>query len=266
MRKRLMITAAALLVAACTAGSPSPTPTPSPAQQAVRLFWVADTGTDLRLFREDALTPRTDTPGATALQYLVSHAPVDPDYASLWPADTVVNSVVITGSEAVVDLAALRLNVGAAGEAMAIQQLLWTLLAAEPRVQSMRITVDGRTVESLAGHVDTTGAFRRPPSYEVVAQVWLLEPRQGSRRADSSITLSGMACTFEANVVWTIRRGATVVKSGATTADNGACPTWSPWSVVVNGLDPGTYTAEAAEYSAKDGSLVVRDTKEFTVE
>lgn len=266
VRKQFAITAAALLVTACTAGSPSPTPTPSPAQQDTRLFWVADTGTDLRLFREDAIIARTDSPGVTALRYLVSHAPTDPDYVSLWPEDTVINDVVITDAEAVVDLAAPRLNVGAAGEAMAIQQLLWTLLAAEPAVQSMRITVDGAAVESLAGHVDVTQAFHRPPAYEVVAQVWLLEPQQGRRITGSNITLSGMACTFEANVVWAIRRDDTVVKSGSTTADKGACPTWSPWSVVVNGLSPGTYTAEAAEYSAKDGSLVVKDTKVFTIE
>ena len=230
------------------------------------MFWVADTGTDLRLFREDRSVDRTATPGLAALRALVGSQPLDPDYSSLWPQDTVINAVTITGDEAVVDLAPTRLNVGAAGEAMAIQQLLWTLLAAEPSVRSMRITVDGAPVESLAGHVDATQPFRRPPSYEVVAQVWLLEPREGSTHRGSSITLSGMACTFEANVAWTIRRGATVVKSGSTTADNGACPTWGPWSIVVQGLDPGTYTAEAAEYSAKDGSLVVRDTKAFTLE
>lgn len=229
------------------------------------MFWVADTGTDLRLFREDRAVDRTDTPGLTALRALVASQPVDADYSSLWPQDTVIHDVTITTDEAVVDMAPPRLNVGAAGEALAVQQLLWTLLAAEPAVQSMRITVDGAAVESLAGHVDATQPFRRPPAYEVVAQVWLLEPQEGSTHSGSSITLSGMACTFEANVAWTVRRGATVVKSGSTTADDGACPTWGPWSVVVRGLDPGTYTAEAAEYSAKDGSLVVRDTKEFTL-
>ena len=129
----------------------------------------------------------------------------------------------------------------------------------------MRITVEGAAVESLAGHVDATQAFQRPVSYEVVAQVWLLTPGQGANLVGSSVTLSGMACTFEANVAWSIRRGSSVVQSGSTTASNGACPVWGPWSVEVHGLAPGTYTAEAAEYSAKDGSLVVRDTKAFSL-
>jgi len=254
--------AAVALLGAC--GPTAPTPTPSPGTVIARLFWAADTGTAIRLFREDAAVPRSSTPGLTALRYLVAHKPVDPDYVNLWPSTTVVNAVTVSGTEATVDLSQPHLSVGSEGEVIAIQQLLWTLLAAEPGVKSMRLTVDGKPLESLAGHVDATQAFTRPPAYEVVAVVWLLAPAEGAVVPGVGFTLSGMACTFEANVVWTIRRGTTVVKSGSTTAAE-ACPTWSPWSVRVTGLKPGTYTADAADYSAKDGSLLVRDTKTFTV-
>ncbi len=37
------------------------------------------------------------------------------------------------------------------------------------------------------------------------------------------------------------------------------------WTVTVDGLAPGSYTAEAADYSAKDGSLTARDTKHFAI-
>jgi hypothetical protein len=92
----------------------------------------------------------------------------------------------------------------------------------------------------------------------------LLKPAEGAVFTSGNVTLSGMACTFEANVVWTIRQGSKTVKTGSTTAAE-ACPTWSPWSVVVHGLAAGAYTAEVADYSAKDGSLLMRDTKNFTV-
>lgn len=262
MRRAAVAVASLILLSAC--GSPSPTPMPTPNTVQAKLFWVADTGTAIRLFRESAAIERTATPGLTALRYLVSHEPVDPDYTSLWPRSTVINSVTIDGDRATVDIAKPSLNVGAEAESQAIQQLLWTLLAAEPRVRSMRITVDGRQVESLAGHVDATQPFRRPPAYEVVAIVWLLRPSEGQIIDGGAVTLAGMACTFEANVVWTIREGDKIVKSGSTTAAE-ACPTWSPWSVDVTGLAPGTYIADAADYSAKDGTLLVRDTKTFTV-
>ena len=262
-RSVLLVTVAAALVA-CGPSTPTPTPTPSPQSTSVRLFWAADTGTAIRLFREDGVMAVSSESGLSALRALLGSRPTDPDYSSLWPADAKVRSVRIEGSEATVDLAPVRLSVGAEAEWIAIQQLLWTLLAAEPTLRSMRLTVDGSAIESLAGHVDATQPFTRPPAYEVVALVWMLEPRQGSMLDRDAVTLRGMACTFEANVAWSIRRGTTIVRSGSTTAA-AACPEWSPWSVTVQGLAPGDYVAEAAEYSAKDGSLVVRDTKAFTL-
>ena len=128
----------------------------------------------------------------------------------------------------------------------------------------MRLTVEGRPVESLAGHVDATQAFTLPPTYEVVSPIWLLQPVEGAQLPAGVLTMSGMACTFEANVAWSIRQGSSVVRSGSTTAA-AACPDWSPWSVTIDGLAPGSYTAEAADYSAKDGSLIARDTKHFTI-
>lgn len=264
VRRTAIALLATLALAACGTPSPTSTPTTSPATRTARLFWVADTGTSIKLFREDARVAATPTPGLTALRYLVAHHPIDPDYSTLWPAGNVVNDVTIDGTEATVDLGTPHLNVGSEAEGMAIQQLLWTLLAAEPSVRSMRLTVNGQPMESLAGHVDATQAFTRPPAYEVVAQVWMLDPIDGSSLSGNSVTLRGMACTFEANVAWAIRQGTSTVRSGSTTAAE-ACPAWSPWSVTVAGLAPGEYTASAAEYSAKDGSLVVQDTKRFTL-
>ncbi len=264
MRKLLVLLVACAALVGCGPIAPIPTNSATPVLSPARMFWVADTGTSLRLFAEDVSLPKTGERGLTALRYLVAHKPVDPDYSTLWPAQTIVKQVAIVGDSATVDLSSVHLNVGSEAESIAVQQLLWTLFAAEPELTSMRITVDGRAVETLAGHLDATGPFTRPPAYEVVSPVWLLEPTEGARLSGGTVTLSGMACTFEANVAWSIKQDAKVVRSGSTTAA-AACPDWSPWSVKIQGLAPGAYTAEAAHYSPKDGGLVAHDTKQFTL-
>jgi hypothetical protein len=150
MNMRKLVPAVAVLVLVTACGGPTATPTPTPHTTIAKVFWVADTGTAIRLFREEAVVPRSSTPGLTALRYLVAHTPVDPDYSTLWPASTVINAVTVQGTQATVDIAPPKLNVGAEAEGLAIQQLLWTLLAAQPSVTTMQLTVDGAVVESLA--------------------------------------------------------------------------------------------------------------------
>lgn len=45
-----------------------------------------------------------------------------------------------------------------------------------------------------------------------------------------------------------------------------AGPAWTKWSVKIPGLSPGKYLFMAAEYSAKDGSLIAQDTHNATLE
>ena len=242
----------------------SATPTPNvPSSIAFRTlaqYWVADTARGFRLYREFVrINPKPDAITA-ALRQLVSQGPVDSDYVSLWPIGTTINSVKVNGDTALIDLTFPKLNVGAAAESLAIAQLVWTATAANTTVKKVSLTVDGKKVESLAGHVDATQSFTRAPTFEILPPVWITSPIEGQLVAAKGFTLSGMASTFEANVVWKVIQDGVVIKQGSTTA-LGAAPAWKPWSIAIPDLAPGTYIFEAMEYSAKDGSLVAQDSK-----
>ena len=85
-------------------------------------------------------------------------------------------------------------------------------------------------------------------------------------RSDVSnpVSITGSACTFEANVAWELTKGGDVVSSGATTAAT-ACPDRSDWSLDLGELAPGNYVLKVSDTSAEDGSLIFEDTKAFTV-
>ncbi len=268
----LLLALAGCGIASTSSSTASPTPTnsyatPSPSTSEARAlaqYWVGDTARGFRLYREFvrlALTPDTIT---AALRALVSSRPKDPDYTSLWPVGTKINSVVVSSNGATIDLTLGKMNVGSEGEVLAIAQLVWTATAADPSVTKISLTVDGKKVESLAGHVDATKPFTRAPSYEVVAPVWITSPVEGDQKSAQGFTLSGLASTFEANVTWKVFQNGKLIKQGSTIASE-AAPAWTPWSVAISGLAPGEYQFAAMEYSAKDGSLVAQDTKNATL-
>lgn len=240
--------------------TPSPTVSPTIAWQALAQYWVADTARGLRLYREFVrINPMPDAMTA-ALRQLVLQRPMDSDYVSLWPKGTTINSVIIHGNTAIIDLTFPKLNLGGEGESLAIAQLVWSATAANTAVKKILLTVDGKKVESLAGHVDATQTFTRLLTYKVLAPIWITSPTEDQSVTAAGFTLSGMASTFEANVAWKVIKDGVVIKQGSTTALE-AAPAWKPWSVAIPGLAPGTYQFFAMEYSAKDGSLVAQDSK-----
>jgi len=264
-------------LSACEASSSSSsTPTPSsgtstssasptlPEPRALAQYWAADTAIGFRLYREFVrLVPDPD-PITAALTELFKNKPKDSDYSSLWPTGTKVNNVVISGTSATIDLTIGKMNVGSEGEALAIAQLVWTATAADPVIKQILLTVDGKQVESIAGHVDATKPFTRGPAYQVLAPVWIISPEEGAQRSAHGFKLSGLASTFEANVAWKVFQNGNLIRQGSTLASE-AAPAWAPWSVVIDGLPPGIYRFAAMEFSAKDGSLVAQDTKNITL-
>lgn len=252
--------------------SPSPsvsiTPTPSVSptrKQSAAIYYVGDTAQGLRLYREfRSITVNSgNSVGLESLRYLVaqgSHA-ADSDYTNLWGNGSVINSVKVVGSKAVVDLSISHLNVGSEGEMRAIDQLVWTLTANDKAVKSVRFTSNGKSLESFAGHVDATGSFSREPAYDVLAPIWVSTPRTVQT---NPVTISGTACTFEAVVAYELTKAGTIVKQGSVTAEQ-ACPERSAWKVELGTLAAGTYTFTAIDYSAKDGSITQKDSKKFTI-
>jgi hypothetical protein len=273
------VIAVSLVLSGCSS-SPSPSPTPttpdtistSPTStpsasttpvivtKAYAQYWVADTARGFRLYREFIRLEVTPNPIMAALNSLITTAPKDSDYVSLWPKETKINSVVVVGDKATIDLTLGKMNVGSEAESLAIAQLVWTATAAQTNVKQIALTVDGKSVETIAGHVDATKPFKRGLTYEVLSPVWITSPEEGTQVSSQGFKLSGMASTFEANVAWKVFQNGKLVQQGSTTAAE-AAPAWAPWSVAIKGLLPGKYMFIAMEYSPKDGSLVAQDTK-----
>jgi hypothetical protein len=278
MKNRRVTAAVAILGTLLTLGlsgcsqssepSTDPTPTPSASStvstKALAQYWVSDTARGFRLYREFVqVNPAPDAITA-ALRQLVSQQPTDSDYVSLWPLGTTINSVEVSGDSAIVDLSFPKLNLGSEAESLAIAQIVWTATAADTTVKKISLTVDGKKIESLAGHMDATKAFTRGLTYEVLAPIWITSPSENQVVEAKGFTLSGMASTFEANVVWKVMKDGVLIQEGATTALE-AAPAWKSWSVAIENLKPGTYQFFAMEFSAEDGSLVAQDTKYATL-
>jgi len=229
------------------------------------IYFVADTPRGFKLFSETREFPQSADFVQSVISDLVSGkiTPNDTDYANLWGSTNSVNSIVISDAIATIDLGAISLNVGSESEQRAIDQIVWTYLDLMPSIKAVRFSVNGETVESFAGHVDTTGDFTRAPSYEV------LNPLQISSITEDEvlsnpIKISGEACTFEANVLWRLSKDGVVIDEAPTTAAT-ACPDRSAWNVELGELSAGNYKFEVLEYSAEDGSLFAIDDKNFKV-
>ena len=274
---------AVLLLSACGSNSQNSSPSNPPASstpsesampiiddlQDYAFYFTSETAQGFRLVREVHQVSKIendlgDEKGFNSLVMLVDGQlpPFDGDHRTLWNNGTKVNSVSVVEGIATVDLTLGRISLGAESEQRAIDQMVWTLIENDPAVTSVKFTIDGIVSESLAGHVEFSQVFTLAPSYEVLASVWidLLD------RSDVSnpVSITGSACTFEANVAWELTKGGDVVSSGATTAAT-ACPDRSDWSIDLGELAPGNYVLKVSDTSAEDGSLIFEDTKAFTV-
>jgi hypothetical protein len=167
----------------------------------------------------------------------------DADYRSQWPAATRLRSYAVSGGTATVDVDA------APRASIAVQQLVYTVTAADRRVQRVRLQVNGTT----------RGTYARAPRIDVEGLIWLLAPAHDAQ-VPRTFSMSGIASTFEANVEWEVRQGSRVVRRGFTTAAE-AGPARAPWSQRLT-LSPGTYELRAFATSAEDGErLVAIDTR-----
>ena len=231
----------------------------------VKFYFVSDTARGFKLFSETQPLIAANDLNLQVVSDLVTGkiTPLDPDYSNLWGGTNTVNSVKVNESVATVDLGEISLNVGAEGEQRAIDQIVWTLTEFAPEITSVVFTVNGEVVESFAGHIDTTSAFVRAMDYEVLNPLQISSINQGAELTPP-VTISGQACTFEANVVWKLFQDGKVVQDGFTTATTG-CPDRGDWSISFSELKPGGYTIQVLEYSAEDGSLFAIDDKKFSV-
>jgi hypothetical protein len=91
--------------------------------------------------------------------------------------------------------------------------------------------------------------------------IWILAPTQGAT-VTSPVRIDGYGTAFEATISWEIRKNGVVVKRGFT--QGGSTGVFGEFHDTVK-LSPGDYELSAFESSAKDGSPIHIDTKNFTV-
>lgn len=244
-----------------TPAAPSANPTAAPAsEQALPVYYVADTPAGLRLYREFHRVP-TDDPASDAVRELLA-APTgtDPDYRNLWPAGTALVAPVVTrslpvgGSQGtiVVDLSEAALDgsgLGTAAAEAAVNQLVFTVQAALQSVDPVRLLVEGEAVGDLWGAVSTTDPIPRADQYAVRSLVQIDAPADGAT-VGPEVTVRGEAAAFEATVPWEVLRDGEVVESGFATAAEGQ--RFSPFSFTVT-LAPGDYVVRVVEDDPSDG-------------
>lgn len=260
-----LLNAAVLLALSGCAGD-LPTPWEPPTELQAKVYFVSDSPEGLRLVSELRTFEATEESlPMVVLTALVSGelTPLDADYQNLWAAPNGVAALELAGTAAIVDMVPVSLNVGAEGEAAAINQIVWTLTEINPEIESVSFLIDGSPAESFAGHVDLMTDFQRGAEFEVLSSLQIDFPAEGSILS-GPVTVSGAACTFEANLIWTLLRNGKILEEGSTLAAE-ACPVRSPWSVDFVNLDNGHYVFVAQAFSPKDGGLLVQDDKSFRV-
>jgi Immunoglobulin-like domain of bacterial spore germination/Sporulation and spore germination len=240
-----------------SSASPAPTgpglgaarPAPKlPANQATPVYVLGGTAVGPRLYRE--FRPSTTGDRVQAALAGLAVAPVDPDYRSAWLGATA--RVSRAGSSATVTFGRAPALAGAP-TAMAVQQVVYTVTAADPAIRTVRVVAPRLPAAGPTGRADQGG---------VLAPVWLLDPVDGGT-AGSRLTVSGTASVFEATVAVEIRRGSAVLARTTATASTGA-PGRGNWQATLS-VPPGDYVVAASEMSERDGSAVATDTKRITV-
>ena len=255
--------------------SPSEAASSAPAEEepaaagAVPVYYVGDSGSGPRLYRE--FRKVSGEPGLGAAEMAASGTPADPDYRSAFPAGGGFASVthedgriiVVVSDDGWTDRPS---GMDEAAAELALQSLVYT-------VQGALQSRDPVTVESANGAttlfgIDTADGVGNADQLEVLSLVNVTSPEEGAE-VSGSFTATGVASSFEANVPWEVRDSSdAVVVRGFATAE-GWMDALYPWETEVDlsGLAPGTYTfiAMTDDPSGGEGNPPQYDTRTIEV-
>jgi len=248
------------------ASQPTPSKGTPVSTLTVPVYFVGDTPHGPRLYKDNQLAPASD-PVRTAVHAAVAGNTLDPDYHSPWPAGTDVTGVTADSSGITVALKSGDTSLTARPAGMsrqtariAVQQVVHTAQDAVGSQAPVNFTVAGKPASRLLG-LDVSGGVKRAADLDVEAVVWVLSPAQGAT-VHSPFTVTGLANTFEANVVWELERNGHVVKQGHTTATQAMM--MAPYSFTVH-APPGQYLLVVHDSDASGLGKVTEDTKAITV-
>jgi sporulation and spore germination protein/immunoglobulin-like protein involved in spore germination len=263
-------TAAAVGVVAATLSPPTAAPpdqppaatgpaVASPAAPARTVLPVYYLGRGDRLYREyhplDAGGGTAADQVRAAVAELMRDSAADPDYRTAWPAGVAVDDVRVDGDTVTVSLTGLTGLTGAP-KPPAVRQLVWTVTAVS-QLPGVRVVVDGGPLAGFGGRLV------RGPALDELADLWLIEPQEGSVVGPTP-TVHVDGAVFEATVQLRVRAGDRVVQESVATLSEGA-PRRGEARVKLAPLAPGDYTVEAYVSSPEDGRELYLDGHDITV-
>lgn len=259
----------------------TPEPTPAPPKGTagvVGVYWVGDTPAGPRLYREfrENTGPSSDDLGfavATALD----GGPSDPDYRSGWPKDASFDSTEFDGELVTIGLTG-DLHDRPAGMSqdqaqLAIQQLIFTAQAAvqEGRVP-VQLMLNGDRTDQVLGE-PASEPLANASILETLSHVSLTEPVEGAVVGGDQLAVSGVANSFEANVIVRLQRfeGTEVVTEQPFMAEGWMGDQLFPFSgtLDLSGVAPGKYVLSAMTddpSGGAEGPGAFTDTRTITVE
>ena len=229
------------------------------------MYYVVDTRAGVRLAREQRDVPE-DEAVVGAVEAMIA-GPVDPDYSTTWNPDTEVLDIERDAGDVTVDLSddARTANVGSAGAALMIQQLVYTVTEVLGEDLQVSLLIEGEPAGELWGAVSWTDPVLRADPLDVRQLVQIDSPRDGAE-VTSPVRITGDAAVFEATLLWRVLDEAGVeVNGGATLTAEGQ--TFAQYAFPLT-LEPGVYTIEVSEDDPSGegaGGPPMTDTKTITV-
>jgi len=227
----------------------------APITSAAGIYFVSDTDSGPRLFREFQAIGTTTDPSERvllALQRLTADVgPRDPDYRTLWPSGSFA-AVRVEDDRVVVELgtdAALEGSDGAGVGRYGVQQAVYTAEAALGDALPVAFEWNGEPTRQVLGlRVGTV--VDRDRSYDVTAPVNITDPAENLAVEDGTLRANGTMATYVTDVAWALLQGSDVVRDGRaisvdiTGPDARAtlgAPGWEIDEVDISDLAPGDY-------------------------
>jgi len=231
------------------------------------VYYVGATAAGPRLYPEARqVDDATDSDLEVAVNEALTGTPKDPDYRNPFIDLGVTAKATAAHGAVTIDLSGPldRPSGMSSKEAeAAVQSLVRTADAAAQSSQPVTFTVSGDSAPSVLG-VPTDAPVAPASDDSVLATVLVDSPAQGAT-VPTQFKVEGRAATFEANVVWELKRGDVTVRNGFTTAQE--CCTLTPYSFTVT-APPGDYTLVVHDTDESDGEGIgtSQDTKDITIE
>lgn len=249
------------------------TPTePNPAtSRAVPVYFVGDTPSGPRLYREFQRGTGPMSAETFALDAALSGTSQDPDYRSLWPADAVSGAYEMHEELITVtlegDLHDRPPGMSEAEAGLAIEQVVRTAqgVFGQGRIPVQLLLNDARTDQVLG--VPTSEPLAAGSDLEVLAHVSLSEPSEGRTiRVGKALTIAGVGLSEDdrISVRVKLREGTPVLRDVKFDLDP-ADSTLSPFNVdlYLGAIQPGVYDV-VVSVTNPDGTFDT-DTRRITV-